>query len=106
MVKIIEIHHELDNKDNFQSRVVEADSFEVYKNQLLEDGNNKFPYASIPRQCEIENFKSGRKWLECEFARPSDSKTMKHIAYELTLNDDYIIRMRNNSEINILKSRS
>lgn len=103
MVQIIEIHHSLESKDNFQSRIIEDESFEQYINDLKKNGNNKFLYSSIPRRCKLENLTSGDGWLECEFTSPFGER-VKHIAWELTLNEDKRIKFENGSEIEIMDS--
>lgn len=106
MVKIIEIHHVLDNKDDFQSRIIEAENFEHYKDELLKNGYSRIPYVSIPRRCKIENLNSGDRWLECEFNRPSDNVRIKHIAWELQLDKTNYgnIEFENGSKIDVLET--
>jgi hypothetical protein len=104
MVKIIEIHHSKDNKNNFQSRIIEDESFENYVSDLRNNGNYKFHYASIPRRCKLENLTIGDKWLECEFKSPF-GESVKHIAWELTLNEDKSIKFENGSEVEIMESK-
>ncbi|MFO1442957.1 hypothetical protein KDN24_06965 [Bacillus sp. Bva_UNVM-123] len=103
MVRIIEIHYAVNNKDKFQSRIIEEDSFEIYKENIIKDGNSKLPNQSIPRHCKVENMNSGEGWLECEFTNPFHSAKMKHIAWELTLNEDKIIKFENGGKIHMLE---
>jgi hypothetical protein len=97
LVKIIEIHHSIDRKDNFQSRIIEDVSFENYVSDLQNNGNYKSHYSSIPRRCKLENLMIGDRWLECEFKSPF-GENVKHIAWELTLNEDKSIKFENGSE--------
>lgn len=90
MDKIIETNlsfHENEDICDFQSRIVEVESWELYVEEMIARKSvRRSAYVgsmageSLPRDIEVEHFKSDKHHLSVDFINKAGHK-MKHMAY-------------------------
>lgn len=80
MVRVIEVQHDIINKDNFQSRVIKYDDFEQYVEDMQDGGAIFMGLSSLPVNVELFNLQTGNKWLQVDFKR-EDGSIVRHQAW-------------------------